>query len=98
MDKREKVMRQQIEGRLDALKDEYSKGQTQLRQLESQVTSLRETLLRISGAMLVLEELLSSSLLVKSIEQPSESDNAHTQFQGQREGVTAQAPSSDGHR
>ena len=53
-------MRQQLEQRLVALKSEYEKGQTQLRQLESQSSSLRETLLRISGAILVLEELLAA--------------------------------------
>ena len=53
-------MRQQLEQRLVALKSEYEKGQTQLRQLESQSSSLRETLLRISGAIMVLEELLAA--------------------------------------
>ena len=53
-------MRQQLEQRLVTLKSEYEKGQTQLRQLESQSSSLRETLLRISGAIMVIEEALSS--------------------------------------
>jgi hypothetical protein len=52
-------MRAQIEARLAALKNEFDKGQTQLRQLESQSSSLREAMLRISGAIMVLEELLS---------------------------------------
>lgn len=52
-------MRAQIEARLTALKNEFDKGQTQLRQLESQSSSLREAMLRISGAIMVLEELLS---------------------------------------
>jgi hypothetical protein len=51
-------MREQLEQRLVALKSEYEKGQTQLRQLESQSSSLRETLLRISGAIMVLDEVL----------------------------------------
>ena len=54
-------MRQHIEQRLAGLKNEYDKGQAQLRQLESQANSLRETLLRISGAIMVLEELVSLS-------------------------------------
>ena len=48
-----------IEARLAALKNEFDKGQTQLCQLESQSSSLREAMLRISGAIMVLEELLS---------------------------------------
>ena len=52
-------MRQQIEARLKELRSEYEKGQTQLRQLETQVTSVRETLMRISGAIMVLEEVLA---------------------------------------
>jgi predicted nuclease with TOPRIM domain len=59
-------MRQQMEARLAALKSEFEKGQTQLRQLESQSSSLRETMMRISGAIMVLEELLSASAPVTS--------------------------------
>ena len=54
-------MREQIEVRLESLKREYEKGQLQLQQLQSQVASLRDTMLRLSGAIAVLEELLSSS-------------------------------------
>jgi predicted nuclease with TOPRIM domain len=64
-------MRQEIEARLKELKGEYDKGQTRLRQLEYQLTFLRETMLRISGAVLALEELLSPSALVTSGEQKS---------------------------
>jgi predicted nuclease with TOPRIM domain len=53
-------MRQQLEERLVALKSEYDKGQSRFRQLEGELTSLRETLLRISGAIQVLQELLST--------------------------------------
>jgi hypothetical protein len=59
-------MREQMEARLAALKSELDKGQTQLRQLESQSSSLRETMLRISGAIMVIEELLSPSASVTS--------------------------------
>jgi hypothetical protein len=59
-------MREQMEARLAALKSEYDKGQTQLRQLESQSSSLRETMLRISGAIMVLEERLSPPAPVTS--------------------------------
>jgi predicted nuclease with TOPRIM domain len=62
-------MRQQIEARLTELRSEYEKGQTQLRQLEHQLTSVRETLLRISGAITVLEEMLSPSTSVTVVDQ-----------------------------
>jgi len=52
-------MRERIEARLATLRQEYAAGETQLRRQEQQINSLRETLIRISGAILVLEELLS---------------------------------------
>lgn len=52
-------MRQRLEERLATLKGEYDKGQTRIRQLDGELTSLRETMLRISGAILVLQELLA---------------------------------------
>ena len=60
-------MRQQIEARLKDLTSEYERGQAQARQLELQLTSLRETLMRISGAITVLEEFLATpSIAVES--------------------------------
>lgn len=59
---RETVMtlRPKLETRLGELKAEYSTGQKQLQELEHQLVTLRETMLRISGAIMVLEELLSA--------------------------------------
>jgi hypothetical protein len=51
-------MREQLLQRLDALKDEFETGQLKLRELETQQSLCRERLLRISGAIQVLEELL----------------------------------------
>lgn len=51
-------MQQQLEERLEALKKEFTMGQARLQELEMQQAHLRETLLRISGAIQVLEELL----------------------------------------
>jgi predicted nuclease with TOPRIM domain len=48
----------QITARLDELKQEYSRGQTRLQELDIQQAALRETMLRISGAIQVLEEML----------------------------------------
>jgi chromosome segregation ATPase len=51
---------QQLTERLATLKGEFDKGQARIHQLETELTSLRETILRISGAILVLQEILSS--------------------------------------
>jgi hypothetical protein len=56
-----KAMREQIEQRLRELKTEFEAGQKMLADLEAQQTRIRETLLRISGAVQVLEELVAQS-------------------------------------
>jgi predicted nuclease with TOPRIM domain len=54
-------MQQQIQSRIEVLKSEFETGQVKLRELEMQQSRLRETLLRISGAIQVLEEMLQSA-------------------------------------
>lgn len=54
-------MKKQVEQRLEALKDEYETGQKMLADLEAKQVNLRETLLRISGAIQVLEEVLNDA-------------------------------------
>lgn len=51
-------MRKQLEERLQSLKSEFAVGQQKLADLEAQAAALRNTLLRISGAIQVLEEEL----------------------------------------
>ncbi|MFN6471887.1 MAG: hypothetical protein RMY36_019735 [Nostoc sp. SerVER01] len=51
-------MKQQLEQRLAELKSEFASGQKVLADLESKQVSVRETLLRIQGAIQVLEEEL----------------------------------------
>ena len=53
-------MREQLEARLDALKKEYEIGQARLKELEAESNYVRETMLRISGAMQVLQEMLDA--------------------------------------
>jgi hypothetical protein len=54
-------MRAQVEQRVSELKAEHKKGQQMLAELEGKEAELRQTLLRISGAIQVLEELLAAA-------------------------------------
>jgi predicted nuclease with TOPRIM domain len=62
-------MKEQIEQRLQSLKTEYEAGQKMLAELESKQVNLQGTLLRISGAIQILEEMLSTSKNVDAVEQ-----------------------------
>ena len=53
-------MRERLSERLEALKAEFERGQTRLAQVEEEAIKLRETLLRISGAIQVLTEELGA--------------------------------------
>jgi predicted nuclease with TOPRIM domain len=52
-------MKQQLEQRLKELKAEFDAGQRTLGEMEIKQANLRNTLLRISGAIQVLEEELA---------------------------------------
>ena len=52
-------MKEQLEQRLKDLKAEFESGQKMLADLEAREANLRETLMRISGAIQVLEEMLA---------------------------------------
>jgi prefoldin subunit 5 len=54
-------MREQVEQRVSELKAEQQKGQQMLAELEGREAELRQTLLRIAGAIQVLEELLAAA-------------------------------------
>ncbi|MBE9233715.1 hypothetical protein IQ231_19085 [Cuspidothrix issatschenkoi LEGE 03284] len=52
-------MKEQLEIRLKELKSEFTSGQQVLTDLEAKQANVRETLLRIQGAIQVLEEELA---------------------------------------
>lgn len=58
-------MRTQLEARLSTLREEYEAGQKMLAELEAKRAQLTQTLLRIEGAMQVLQELR------EQVEQPA---------------------------
>lgn len=49
-------MKEQLKERVKELKSEFESGQKMLAELESKQANMRNTLLRISGAIQVLEE------------------------------------------
>jgi predicted nuclease with TOPRIM domain len=59
-------MTEQLKQRLYDLKVEFEKGQQRLQELDAEATSLRNTLMRISGAIQVLEEELAKAGMSKS--------------------------------
>ena len=50
-------MQEKLETRLKELRDEYASGQKVMAELQNKQAELHQTLLRISGAIQVLEEL-----------------------------------------
>jgi len=54
-------MKQQLEQRLAELKSEFTSGQQVLTDLEAKQFNVKETLLRIQGAIQVLEEELAKT-------------------------------------
>jgi hypothetical protein len=78
-------MEEQIQTRLAALNKELEIGQAELEKVEKQHTYLRETTLRISGAIQVLQELLAEG-------QPSNQNGAGL---GETRLATAQPAEAD---
>jgi predicted nuclease with TOPRIM domain len=54
-------MKEQLIGRLEKLKSEFESGRKMLAELDAKRQSLEQTLLRISGAIQVLEEECASA-------------------------------------
>lgn len=51
-------MKEQLQKRLESLEAEYKKGEERLQALEQEATTVRTSMLRISGAVQVLREEL----------------------------------------
>ncbi|MBK8902417.1 MAG: hypothetical protein IPM53_14620 [Anaerolineaceae bacterium] len=65
-------MKKQLEERLKALKTEFEAGQKMLAELETKQVNLQQTMLRISGAIQVMEEILAEEQPVDPLEQSDE--------------------------
>lgn len=59
-DPADQILRDRLTERLDTLRREYATGEQQIAALDARAAELRSTLLRISGAVQVLEEMLVS--------------------------------------
>lgn len=74
-------LRKQLEQRLNELKKEYESGQSFLAELESRQANVKEALLRIAGAVQVLEEELAKTEEIDyPMEDPSEGEPMSTRF------------------
>ena len=71
-----RTMRQQLEERLTSLRTELEAGERVLADLETQRANLRETMLRISGAIQVLEEELAKARQARPDPSPPATDSA----------------------
>ena len=69
-------MRKALEQRLQELKTEHIAGQKTLAELEAKAANVRETLLRISGAIQVLEEELARAAPEKNEREASADGSA----------------------
>ena len=69
-------MRDQMEQRLDELKREYEAGQKMLADLEQKKMKLEQTMLRISGAIQVLEEMLAADSPGAPVQAPADEARA----------------------
>ena len=67
-------MQEQLHNRLETLKKEFETGQARLKELETEEAYVRETLLRISGAIQVLQEILGKSGAEQGDEAPPLND------------------------
>ncbi len=71
------MLKYHIQERLKMLQVEFQSGQAMLAELEAKQTNLRETLLRMSGAIQVLQECLQEAESAEAIadNQPAAEEN-----------------------
>lgn len=70
-------MRERLEQRLFELRREFRDGQTAISDLEKKLENIRSTVLRISGAIQVLEEELALPPDVGSVTESAQSSEEH---------------------
>jgi predicted nuclease with TOPRIM domain len=90
-DGEENVMRKQMQNRLEALSKEYETGRAELQQVEERRALLRETMLRIEGAMQVLRELLTEG---RAVEQGNGTGGVQSEL-SETQGVANQTTKAD---
>ena len=66
-------MNDKLEARLKDLREQFAAGQTALSELNRKQDELRSTMLRISGAIQVLEELIGPT----AVDAPAETPTGH---------------------
>lgn len=71
-------MKEQLEQRLKELRAEYETGQARLRELEAEAGYVRETMLRIAGAIQVLQEMLGEGGGPGETDEPLQAEEAHS--------------------
>jgi hypothetical protein len=71
-------LQERLKARLAELQQELAAGQEQLRELQERQARLQQTVLRISGAVQVLEELLAGDTPPSPPGQPAENGPAQT--------------------
>jgi hypothetical protein len=82
-------MRDLIERRLAALRAEYEAGEEARASLEARQADLRETMLRITGGILVLEGLLAELGAAVASKPPPPAEVAHDILDGRNKAATA---------
>ncbi len=75
-------MREQLQRRLEELKKEFRAGRVRMADLEEQQLTLQQTLLRISGAIQVLEEELNPATQGKTSGQGNTTEKDLSQANG----------------
>jgi prefoldin subunit 5 len=59
-------MHDQVQARIEALRKELEMGQRRMTDLDREMAQLRDTMLRISGAIQVLEELQAEAVVTSA--------------------------------